>query len=152
MHVYAGMEFEKRILANEKNNVKFNFLVPHDPYHAYYKLRVSGTGRPIAWHRLLPAGRQACVIRASAARASCMQSHTHLDSMYCTLPCCCSHIWCCSKRCMHMMGVMVEPCADVHDLRFVGWCHAERHMQGTHTPTGHRVYSVIVTSVYCTST
>jgi splicing factor 3A subunit 1 len=35
-----GAEFEKRILANEKNNVKFNFLVPTDPYHAYYKLRV----------------------------------------------------------------------------------------------------------------
>lgn len=38
----AGMEFEKRILANEKNNMKFNFLVPTDPYHAYYRMRVSG--------------------------------------------------------------------------------------------------------------
>jgi len=38
--VGEGGEFEKRILANEKNNVKFNFLVPTDPYHAYYKLRV----------------------------------------------------------------------------------------------------------------
>jgi splicing factor 3A subunit 1 len=36
----SGPEFEKRILANEKNNVKFNFLVPTDPYHAYYQLRV----------------------------------------------------------------------------------------------------------------
>lgn len=36
-----GTEFEKRILANEKNNVKFNFLTPTDPYHAYYKVRVS---------------------------------------------------------------------------------------------------------------
>jgi splicing factor 3A subunit 1 len=35
-----GAEFEKRILANEKNNVKFNFLVPTDPYHAYYRMRV----------------------------------------------------------------------------------------------------------------
>jgi splicing factor 3A subunit 1 len=35
-----GVEFEKRILANEKNNVKFNFLTPTDPYHAYYKVRV----------------------------------------------------------------------------------------------------------------
>jgi hypothetical protein len=25
------------ILANEKNNAKFNFLVPGDPYHAYYE-------------------------------------------------------------------------------------------------------------------
>jgi splicing factor 3A subunit 1 len=36
-----GIEFEKRILANEKNNVKFNFLTSTDPYHAYYKVRVS---------------------------------------------------------------------------------------------------------------
>ncbi|GLJ36513.1 hypothetical protein SUGI_0733490 [Cryptomeria japonica] len=36
-----GPEFEKRILANEKNNSKFNFLNPSDPYHAYYQHRVS---------------------------------------------------------------------------------------------------------------
>ncbi|KAG0607944.1 hypothetical protein M758_8G066200 [Ceratodon purpureus] len=36
-----GLEFEKRILANEKNNVKFNFLNATDPYHAYYQHRVS---------------------------------------------------------------------------------------------------------------
>lgn len=36
-----GPEFEKRILANEKNNVKFNFLNSVDPYHAYYQHRVS---------------------------------------------------------------------------------------------------------------
>jgi splicing factor 3A subunit 1 len=36
-----GPEFEKRILANEKNNVKFNFLNATDPYHAYYQHRVS---------------------------------------------------------------------------------------------------------------
>jgi splicing factor 3A subunit 1 len=41
--VHSGPEFEKRILANEKNNVKFNFLVPTDPYHAYYQLRVGVT-------------------------------------------------------------------------------------------------------------
>jgi len=36
-----GMEFEKRIMASEANNVKFNFLTPTDPYHAYYRMRVS---------------------------------------------------------------------------------------------------------------
>ncbi|KAL3698045.1 hypothetical protein R1sor_012121 [Riccia sorocarpa] len=36
-----GPEFEKRILANEKGNVKFNFLKAEDPYHAYYQHRVS---------------------------------------------------------------------------------------------------------------
>ena len=27
----------RSILANEKNNAKFNFLTPGDPYHAYYQ-------------------------------------------------------------------------------------------------------------------
>jgi hypothetical protein len=36
----AGAEFEARILASEANNVKFNFLQPADPYHAYYRMRV----------------------------------------------------------------------------------------------------------------
>ncbi len=35
-----GAEFEKRILANEANNIKFNFLKPGDPYHAYYQAKV----------------------------------------------------------------------------------------------------------------
>lgn len=35
-----GTEFEKRILANEASNVKFNFLKPGDPYHAYYQHKV----------------------------------------------------------------------------------------------------------------
>ncbi|GFH15664.1 uncharacterized protein HaLaN_11932 [Haematococcus lacustris] len=36
----ASPEFEKRILANERSNVKFNFLQPTDPYHAYYQMRI----------------------------------------------------------------------------------------------------------------
>ncbi|CAD7697669.1 unnamed protein product [Ostreobium quekettii] len=36
-----GLDFEKRILANEKNNLKFNFLVPGDPYNAYYKTKIA---------------------------------------------------------------------------------------------------------------
>jgi splicing factor 3A subunit 1 len=35
-----GPEFEQRILASEKNNVKFNFLTTSDPYHAYYRQKV----------------------------------------------------------------------------------------------------------------
>jgi splicing factor 3A subunit 1 len=38
----AGVEFEKRIVANERDNVKLNFLKSTDPYHKYYQLRVSG--------------------------------------------------------------------------------------------------------------
>ncbi|KAJ6845163.1 putative splicing factor 3A subunit 1 [Iris pallida] len=36
-----GPEFERRIVANETGNAKFNFLLPSDPYHAYYQHRVS---------------------------------------------------------------------------------------------------------------
>lgn len=34
---YVGTQFEGRILANEKDNPKFNFLRTADPYHAYYR-------------------------------------------------------------------------------------------------------------------
>ena len=37
----VGLTFEKKILANEANNVKFNFLRSTDPYHAYYRFKVS---------------------------------------------------------------------------------------------------------------
>lgn len=36
-----GPEFEKRIIANNTGNAKFNFLIPTDPYHAYYQHRLS---------------------------------------------------------------------------------------------------------------
>ncbi|KAI7845146.1 hypothetical protein COHA_001191 [Chlorella ohadii] len=36
-----GTDFEKRILANEANNQKFNFLKDGDPYNAYYRKRVA---------------------------------------------------------------------------------------------------------------
>lgn len=36
-----GPEFEKRIIANNAGNVKFNFLNPSDPYHGYYQHRLS---------------------------------------------------------------------------------------------------------------
>ena len=35
----AGLSFETKILANEEKNVKFNFLRPTDPYHAYYRAK-----------------------------------------------------------------------------------------------------------------
>ena len=37
-----GPEFETRILGSEKNNAKFNFLLPTDPYNAYYKSKIAG--------------------------------------------------------------------------------------------------------------
>ncbi|KAF8407465.1 hypothetical protein HHK36_006598 [Tetracentron sinense] len=36
-----GPEFEKRIIANNAGNAKFNFLNGSDPYHAYYQHRLS---------------------------------------------------------------------------------------------------------------
>ncbi|KAM2964698.1 hypothetical protein FF2_022457 [Malus domestica] len=36
-----GPEFEKRIMANNTGNAKFNFLISTDPYHAYYQHRLS---------------------------------------------------------------------------------------------------------------
>ncbi|KAF6160806.1 hypothetical protein GIB67_036007 [Kingdonia uniflora] len=36
-----GPEFEKRIVANNAKNAKFNFLTSSDPYHAYYQHRLS---------------------------------------------------------------------------------------------------------------
>lgn len=36
-----GPDFERRILANNAGNAKFNFLMASDPYHAYYQHRVS---------------------------------------------------------------------------------------------------------------
>ncbi|KAJ6996811.1 hypothetical protein D5086_010379 [Populus alba] len=36
-----GPEFEKRIIANNANNAKFNFLNSSDPYHAYYQHRLA---------------------------------------------------------------------------------------------------------------
>ena len=64
---FAGGEFEKRILANEKNNVKFNFLVPSDPYHAYYKLRVRAGAHAVFQNELdmpcVPAWLRVCCSR-----------------------------------------------------------------------------------------
>lgn len=36
-----GSDFERQILGKNAGNPKFNFLIPSDPYHAYYQNRVS---------------------------------------------------------------------------------------------------------------
>jgi hypothetical protein len=35
-----GFGFEKRIHENEKNNIRFAFLLPNGPYHNYYQKKV----------------------------------------------------------------------------------------------------------------
>lgn len=42
----AGEEFEQKILANEKGNAKFNFLVEGDPYNLYYKRQIERIRSP----------------------------------------------------------------------------------------------------------
>ena len=42
----AGEQFEQRILANESDNPKFNFLREGDPYHAYYKRKIEKIRSP----------------------------------------------------------------------------------------------------------
>jgi splicing factor 3A subunit 1 len=39
-----GPEFESRILKNEQSNLKFSFLNPKDPFHPFYRSRVSELG------------------------------------------------------------------------------------------------------------
>ena len=39
--VSKGLEFEDRIRINEAGNTKFNFLKPNDPYHAYYRHKIT---------------------------------------------------------------------------------------------------------------
>lgn len=74
----AGVEFEKRIVANERDNVKFNFLKSTDPYHKYYRSRVSSCALS-SWlysHVVLPvyilyvaSTQQAVVTRATGTSA-----------------------------------------------------------------------------------
>jgi len=69
-----GPEFEQRILASEKNNVKFNFLTPGDPYHAYYREKVDeakaqATGTPAAAPSQAPAPATQVLTKASTGSA-----------------------------------------------------------------------------------
>lgn len=64
-----GPEFEKRILANEKGNVKFNFLKSEDPYHAYYQHRVSEFRTQLQAPAQAAGGSLAAVAAAAAAAA-----------------------------------------------------------------------------------
>lgn len=47
-----GPDFERKILATNRGNAKFNFLNPTDPYHAYYRFKINETasqlGLPVA--------------------------------------------------------------------------------------------------------
>ncbi len=67
----AGTDFEKRILANEANNQKFNFLKDGDPYNAYYRKRVrclaTGHLQAVCCFCKWPALRFCCLHRPDSA-------------------------------------------------------------------------------------
>ena len=69
-----GPEFEQRILASEKNNVKFNFLTAGDPYHAYYRQQVAeakaqASGAAVPAKETEPAKEQQVVVKPSTGDA-----------------------------------------------------------------------------------
>ena len=37
----VGPNFEEKVLTKERNNPKFGFIQPSNPYHAYYKKQVA---------------------------------------------------------------------------------------------------------------
>ena len=58
-----GPEFEQRILGSEKNNQKFNFLLPADPYNAYYRGKIAAFKEEAA-------GGDAAAVQAKADEAT----------------------------------------------------------------------------------
>lgn len=48
-----GVEFENKIREREASNIRFNFLTPVDPYHAYYKNKVKEFETGVASAELL---------------------------------------------------------------------------------------------------
>ena len=58
-----GPDFEKRILGSEKNNQKFNFLLPTDPYNAYYQSKIAAFKEEAA-------GGDAAAVQAKAEEAA----------------------------------------------------------------------------------
>ncbi len=58
-----GPDFEKRILGSEKSNQKFNFLLPTDPYNAYYQSKIAAFKEEAA-------GGDAAAVQAKAEEAA----------------------------------------------------------------------------------
>lgn len=65
-----GPEFEKRILGSEKNNAKFNFLLPTDPYHAYYQSKIAAFAEEAAGGDAAAVATKAAEAAAAAAAAT----------------------------------------------------------------------------------
>jgi splicing factor 3A subunit 1 len=75
-----GTDFEKRILANEKDNVKFQFLQPTSPFHAYYQFKIAeskaadatpaaGAGAAVTPTPAAPAAPPKAAVAAAAMKA-----------------------------------------------------------------------------------
>ena len=72
----TGLEFEDRIRINEAGNAKFNFLKPNDPYHAYYRHKITEIQEGVAQEA------------AAAAQQAQVLGVEHVTVAYvCTLDC-----------------------------------------------------------------
>ena len=67
--MYAlGPEFEGRIRLNEAGNTKFNFLNPHDPYHAYYRHKIVEIQEGVAQEAAAAASQQQAGLKVKEGR------------------------------------------------------------------------------------
>lgn len=64
-----GLEFEDRIRVNEAGNTKFNFLKPNDPYHAYYRHKITEIQEGVA---------QEVAAAAAAQQSQVRHIHVHV--------------------------------------------------------------------------
>ena len=58
----TGLDFEDRIRMNEAGNTKFNFLKPNDPYHAYYRHKITEIQEGVAQEAAAASSQQAQVV------------------------------------------------------------------------------------------
>ena len=68
----SGLEFEDRIRINEAGNTKFNFLKPNDPYHAYYRHKITEIQEGVAQEAAAAASQQAQVYMCPYSVGMCV--------------------------------------------------------------------------------
>lgn len=71
------------ILANEKNNAKFNFLVPGDPYHAYYEQKARSNSSFCTAALIPPLRCQVAFFRAEDGEAKPQQVRSPAAPFHC---------------------------------------------------------------------
>lgn len=74
---HVGLEFEDRIRINEAGNAKFNFLKPNDPYHAYYRHKITEIQEGVA--------QEAAAMKQAQVWSSCSNTHTTTSPSHASL-------------------------------------------------------------------